>query len=348
MNKLRIGVVGAGGIARKRTIPGILKAQNVELTAIMDVSEEILAKVMDDVRKDFGDEKADKIRLFTDWKALISSEDVDIVYIGSPVFAHKEQVLACAEYKKSVLCEKPVGRDTKEVEEMIRACREAKIHAGTAFMMRFHTFHRQLKEMIEQGKFGRIVSARVQQVFWYPEIPGAWRQIKALSGGGAMMDVGVHNIDLAEFLMGSRTAAVTGFTETRTFHYDVDDICTVLIKLENGTVCYIDGAFSEHGPVDGSLLEIYGTKGSCVIRGSVGQTETGTVEGMLIGEDGRREKLELTADFTDLYMKEVDAFAASVMADEPEPVPMEQGLWIQKVAEACYLSQESGKVEKVG
>lgn len=339
MKPLKIGVVGSGGIAKKRTIPGILKARNVELTAIMDVNEEICQPIAADIKEKTGKE----VRIFTDAKALIEWDQVDIVYIGSPVFAHKEQVELCAKAGKSVLCEKPLGKNTAEVEEMVKLCREANIHAGTAFMMRFHTLHQQLKTMIENGDFGDIVSARAQQVFWYPSMPNTWRQIKELGGGGAMMDVGVHNIDLIEYIVGSRTAAITGFTETRTFDYNVDDICTVLIKLENGTVAYIDGAFSEHGNPKGSLLEIYGTKGSALIRGSLSQVETGEVEGMLL-KDGKRVPLEMTMDFTDMYTKEVEAFADAVLNNEAEPVPLEQGLWIQKVAEAAYRAQEESKV----
>lgn len=339
MKKLKIGVIGAGGISKKRTIPGILKAQNVELTAIMDVSEEVLSSMAAWVKEQSGAQ----ILTFTDAKALVECPDVDIVYIGSPVFAHKEQVELCAKYGKSVLCEKPLGKNAEEVAEMVKVCREAKIHAGTAFMMRFHTYHQQLRTMIEEGKFGHIISARVQQVFWYPSMPNTWRQIKELGGGGALMDVGVHNIDLVEYIVGSKVKQITGFTETRTFDYNVDDVCNLLIKLENGAVAYIDGAFNEFQGPEGSLLEIYGTKGTAILRNSVGQVEGGKVEGMIQGENGW-EPLKLEDNFTDLYTKEVDAFALSVLEDTEEPVPIEQGLWIQQISGAAYEAQESGRV----
>lgn len=340
MEKLRIGVIGSGGIAKKRTIPGILKAENVVLTAIMDVKEEICRDVAAMIKERSGLD----VLTFTSAEDLVNCDQVDIVYIGSPVFAHKEQVELCAKAGKSVLCEKPLGKNVEEVEEMVKAVREAGIHAGTAFMMRFHTFHRQLHDMIARGDFGQIISARVQQVFWYPDLPNCWRQVKELGGGGALMDVGVHNIDLIEYITGSKTMQITGFTETRTFKYNVDDICNLLIKLENGAVAYIDGAFNEFQGPKGSLLEIYGTKGTVILRGSVGQEEAGTVEGFLLDEDGKQKPLELTPDFTDLYQKEVDAFALSVLEDTKEPVPLEQGLWIQKVSDAVYRAQDEACV----
>ncbi|MCF0136685.1 MAG: Gfo/Idh/MocA family oxidoreductase [Lachnospiraceae bacterium] len=340
MKKLKIGIIGAGGIARKRMIPGILKAEHVTLTAIMDVS----VSVCEAIAAQLQEENGINIRTFTDAAELIRWEGVDLVYIGSPVFVHKEQVALCAAAGKPVLCEKPLGRTVEEVQEMVDLCRKAGIHAGTAFMMRFHTFHRQLKNMIEEGKFGAIVSGRAQQVFWYPPMEGSWRQVKALGGGGALMDVGVHNIDLMEYILGSKTAYLTGFTDTRTFDYDVDDSCHLLIKMENGAVVYIDGAFNENSGPQGSLLEIYGTKGTAILRGTLGQVEGGFVEGFMITEDGKRVPLELTPDFTDMYTKEVDAFALSVLDDTPEPVPLEQGLWIQSVAEAAYEAQADSAV----
>ena len=343
MEKLRIGVIGAGGIARTRMIPGILKSNYTTVTAIMGPHRETLERVAKGILASGGPEVA----LYTDAEALVASEDVDIVYIASPVFAHLEQVRLCAKYHKDVFCEKPLGLSVEEAEEMVRVCREAGIHAGAAFMMRFGTLHMQLRSMIKAGSFGKIISARAQQVFWYPENPKAWRQVKALGGGGALMDVSVHNIDLIEYLVGSRTASVTGFTETRTFSYDSDDTSHILIRLEDGTVAYIDGSFSEHSPLKGSLLEIYGTKGTVIIRGSIGQEDAGEAEGYVIGADGKRKPLELSEDFNDLYTKEIDAFACSVRNNAAEPVPLEQGLWIQKVSRAAYEAQETGRVTAV-
>ncbi len=339
MQKLRIGVIGAGGIAKKRTIPGILKSEHATVTALMGPHEDTLERVAKEILSAGGP----SVKLYTDAEALVSSPDVDAVYIASPVYAHLEQARLCAKYHKHVLLEKPLGLSVEEAEEMVRLCRKAGLHASTAFMMRFGTIHQQLKQLIEDGRFGTIISARAQQVFWYPEDPKAWRQFKALGGGGALMDVSVHNIDLIEYLVGSKTAQITGFTETRTFSYDSDDTSHVLIRLANGTVAYIDGSFSEHTPLKGSLLEIYGTKGTVIVRGSIGQADAGEAEGYLVTENGR-EPLDLKTDFTDLYTKEVESFALSVLKDEPEEVPIEQGLWIQKVSRAAYRAQEEERV----
>ena len=338
MNKqLKWGVIGAGGIARTRTIPGMVLADNAKLTAIMDVNESLLQEMAEKYH----------VKGYTSVSDLLADPEVEAVYIASPVFAHLEQIRLAAAAGKHILVEKPAGRTTEECKEMIRICEEAGVKGGVAFMMRFHTYHQQIKRLIAEGVIGQVVSARAQQIFWYPDLPNCWRQQKALSGGGALMDVGVHNIDVIEYIVGSRTKRVTGFTETRTFHYDVDDVCNLLIQLENGAVAYIDGAFNMQGTPGGNLLEIYGTKGSILAQGTIGQAEGGQIASLVINADGKRSEIPFEADFTNMYQKEVAAFSKAVLEGTPVPVSMEDGLWIQKVAEAAYQAQAESRVVEV-
>lgn len=334
MKKLRFGVIGAGGIARTRTIPGIVLAENAELTSIMDVNRELLEKMAEEY----------SVKAYGSAEELIADPEIDAVYIASPVFAHLEQVKMAAAAGKHILVEKPAGRSTAECAEMLKACEEAGVQIGVGFMMRFHTYHQQLREMIAQGMLGQIVSARAQQVFWYPELPNCWRQEKALSGGGALMDVGIHNIDVIEYILNSQTKRVTGFTQTRTFGYDVDDVCNLLIQLENGAAAYIDGAFNMHAAPGGNLLEVYGTKGTVLIQGSIGQAEAGEPKAFYIDAEGKRQELPLQRNFTNLYQKEVEGFAAAILEGKPVPVPLTEGMHIQQVAEAAYEAQTEGRV----
>lgn len=333
MKKLGVGILGAGGIARTRMIPGILKSEKVELTAIMGPHQETLDRVKKGMLAGgFSKEQVEAVKTYLSAEDLMKDPSVDLVYIASPVQFHLEQTRLAATYGKHVLSEKPLARTVAEAEEMVRLLREKNLKAGCAFMMRFHTYHRQLKDLVASGAFGQIVSGRCQQVFVYPPMEGAWRQVKALGGGGALMDVGVHNIDLMEFILGSPVKDAKGFVETRTFSYDSDDSCELLLKMENGAVVYIDGAFNRYAPPGGGLLELYGTKGTALLQGSVGQVEGGTYSVRVLDENGVFKTIDLEKDFGDLYTKEIDAFADAILQNTPEPVPMEQGLHIQKIA----------------
>lgn len=334
MKKLGWGVIGAGGIARTRTIPGLVLAENAELKAIMDVNEELLSKMA----AQYG------VRAYTDAAQLLADPEVEAVYIASPVFAHLEQVKAAAAAGKHILVEKPAGRTVAECEAMLQVCQQAGVKAGVGFMMRFHTYHQRIRGLIRRGEIGQVVSARAQQVFLYPDLPNCWRQQKALSGGGALMDVGIHNIDLIEYILDSRTRKVTGFTETRTYHYDVDDVCNLLIQLENGAVAYIDGAFNMLPPAGGNLLEVYGTQGTILVQGSVGQVEDCTIHAFSINQEGKRQEIPFTEGFGNMYQKEIEGFSGAVLTDSPVPVPLSDGLWIQQVAEAAYQAQAEGRV----
>jgi len=193
-NDVNWGVIGACGIADRRTIPeGIIPAKNAELVALMDVDEERLRKVA----KKYG-----KVRYYTKEEDLIKDSEVEAVYIATPTYLHHKHVLMAAEAKKHILCEKPMAMNLHQAEEMIRACRENKVKLTLDYMMRYHTYNREIKRMIDKGELGKLVMGRAQLTCWYPPIKGAWRQNPELGGGGSLIDMGTHCIDLLEMLMG--------------------------------------------------------------------------------------------------------------------------------------------------
>ena len=129
--KIKWGVIGAGGIARRRTIPeGIAPADNAELRAVYDVDAAATAEVA----QEFGAQDCG------DLEALLGA-DLDAVYVATPVDLHFEQTMACAAAGKHVLCEKPLGMTPHQAEEMIAACESQGVQLGCAFMMRFVRQH---------------------------------------------------------------------------------------------------------------------------------------------------------------------------------------------------------------
>ncbi len=190
--KVKWGVIGSGGIARRRTIPeGIAQAKNAELISVYDINPE----VNNAVAKEFQATAAQSIR------TLVES-DIDAVYIASPANMHLDHVLACAAGKKHILCEKPLGLTVGEAEQMIKACNQNGVILGTALMMRFLSQHKAALKLISEGKLGKPVFGRAQLSCWYPPVEGAWRQDPATGGGGSLMDMGSHCIDLLEMFFG--------------------------------------------------------------------------------------------------------------------------------------------------
>jgi len=343
MKKVKWGVIGAGGIADRRTIPGMMLAKNAELVAVMEINMELAEKLR---------AKYNAKRAYDNYKDLIADPEVECVYIASPVTNHLEQVLAAAAAKKHILCEKPIALSIEECNAAQKACEDAGILAATGFMMRYHAFHQQIKELIADGKIGKVHSARAQLTCWYPEIEGAWRQKKALSGGGALIDMGVHCIDLIEYITGGKTVKTAAFNDTKTFSYDVDDSSSVLIKLDNGVTGYVESNFNIPDEAAFCRLEFYGTKGSLLAEGTIGQVEGGTVKAVFANDDAgyaaaqNRDQsgaVMLETDLTgNMYTKEIESFSESILSGTPVQVPLTDAIHIQKVVTAAYKASDDG------
>ena len=233
--KVRWGVIGAGGIADRRTIPGMLQAGNAELVAVMEVNMELAEKI----RAKYGAKNA-----YDNVDELLANKEIDAVYIATPVIYHKEQAIKAARAKKHILIEKPVALTAEEGEEVLKVCRDEGVRISVGLMMRFHAYHQKMKELIEKGKLGRIVSCRGQLTCWYPDMPGNWRQRMSTSGGGALMDMGVHCIDLIQYITGGKAKKVAAITGTKTFGYEVEDSASLVFEMDNGANAYVDANYN--------------------------------------------------------------------------------------------------------
>lgn len=341
--KVKWGVIGAAGIADRRTIPGMILAKNAELTAVMEINKELAEKIS----AKYNVEKA-----YDNVDDLLSDKEINAVYIASPVIFHKEQAIKAARAKKHLLIEKPVALSTVEGKEVLKICKEEGVLAATGFMMRFHAYHQKMKEIIKDGKLGQVVSCRGQLTCWYPDMPGNWRQQKHSSGGGALMDMGVHCIDLLQYITGSNAKKVAALTGTKTFGYEVEDSASLIFETESGTYCYVDSNFNIPDAAARCRLEIYGTKGSMLAEGTIGQVEGGRLEVVLsddsLGYDAKQsrvdvEPVEIKVEFGNLYTKEIESFSTTVLEGGVPEVPVEDALQVQKVVESAYKSSSEGR-----
>ncbi|MDD6309045.1 MAG: Gfo/Idh/MocA family oxidoreductase [Clostridia bacterium] len=335
--KIRWGVIGCGGIARRRTIPGLCHAENAELIAVMDTN----AAFAEEVKTEFGAKYA-----FSDLESLLQVEEIDAVYIATPVFCHKEQAMAAARAGKHVLLEKPMGITSAEAEEIKASCDTAGVRLSIGLMMRFHAYHEEIKRLLAEKAIGDIVSIRAQFACWYPDMEGVWRQNKALSGGGALVDLGVHCIDLIQYVTGLRPVEVAAFADTQTFHYNVDDSTALMMRMENGAMAYVESNFNIPDDAVTGKIEIYGTGGSIVADGTLAQEEVGTVrmfKSNMTDYDAAQTRSgikasNITVPTGNMYTKEVERFGAAILTGGQVPVPAEEAIFTQKVVEAAYRS----------
>ena len=343
--KLKWGVIGSGGIAGRRTIPeGIVRARNAELSVVFDIDQQANAKVA----KESGAEQKASINELLD-------ADIDAIYVATPAGVHAEQVRACAEAGKHVLCEKPLGMTVAEAESMIELCRKRSVKLGCAFMMRFVDQHQKALRLIKEGRLGRPVYARAQLSCWYPPIEGAWRQNPATGGGGSLIDMGGHCIDLLEMFFGKITR-VSCFINNSVHNYKSEDSATVMLFFENGALGTVDTFFCIPDNSSKNVLELYGSKGSILAEGTIGQGPAGRMVAFLEqhGKDydaqqARTETQAMTIEPepVNTYQAEIEEFSQAIIDDREPSISGELGLRSQKILTACYESARFGKVIEV-
>ena len=332
MKKINFGIIGCGGISRKRTIPGLLLAKNAVCHAIMDTNADFLSAV----GEEFGIEKR-----YTDIDEMLSDKEIDAVYIATPVFCHKEQVYKAARAGKHVLLEKPMGLTTEEGKDMAAFCKENGVLLGVGFMMRFHGAHTEIKKLIDSGKIGTPVSAYAKFNCVSKVSAQKWRQTKAFSGGGAMMDMGIHCIDLLSYLTSLRPEKVSGIYGNQIFEYpDVEDAATAVIRMNNGAIFTVEANFNVSDELGGCKFEIYGTEGTVIADGTIGQVEEGKVFYKTLDEKEKGWQ-ELVYESGNMYTKETELFASAILSGTEAPVSADDAIRDQRVVEAVYESYEN-------
>jgi 1,5-anhydro-D-fructose reductase (1,5-anhydro-D-mannitol-forming) len=326
------GVIGAGGIARRRMIPeGILPARNAELVAIMEPEAGLARRLADEC---YGG-----VKWYTSAEELAADPDVDAVFIGSPPRFHCEQTIACARAGKHVLCEKPMALNVADAERMTDECRKHKAKLGVDFMLRYHACHEMIREMVERGDLGTLVLGRASFAFWYPPIEGAFRQNWADGGGGAIVDVGNHMVDLLEVYFG-RTRRVGCFQRNLIHGYETDDTAVMILEFASGAQGMVNVQFALPSGACPNPLEIYGSRGSAITSGTIGQSATGSFRAV-VGADGREATLDVRPTPVNMYQAHIEDFTARVESGE-------EGVWSVRVTTAAYASAETGKIMAVG
>lgn len=339
--KTKWGVWGSAGIARRRTIPeGIAKADNAELVAVYDVN----AVANREVAAQFNAKACAA-------EAELLASDAEAVYVATPAYLHCDQAIRAAEAGKHVLCEKPLGMTVEEGERMIAACAAHGVKLGVGFMMRFHAQHRAALQLVQEGRLGTPVLARAQLSCWYPPIEGAWRQDPKLGGGGSLMDMGGHCIDLLEMFFGP-VANVFCVTGNLVQDYASEDTAVVLLEFASGAKGIVDCLFNVPDASSMNRLELYGSKGSILAEGTIGQGEIGTMTAYLEESDKDYEAAQMRNTGEghaiaplplNMYRAEVEAFSRAIQDNTSPPAGGELGLWSQKVLTACYESAASGR-----
>jgi predicted dehydrogenase len=344
--KIGFGIIGAGGIARRRTIPGMLKSKNCRVVAVMDTIDP------ERVAAEFGVPRA--YRREAD---LLADPAVDAVYIASPVACHARQIAAAAEAGKHILCEKPLTLTLRQAQAAVALCNRRRVFLQEGYMMKFHGAHAKIKQLIDQRRLGQIVYLRAQLSCWYPPIEGAWRQNPRTGGGGALIDMASHLYDLVEFFAGP-IRRITALTGNLVQDYRSEDASTTLLELASGAQASVDCFFCIPDEASRTRLEIYGSQGAILTEGTIGQSEGGRMEAILgLGRAGydaaqskdsvrRFERVAFPA--VNPYTAECSYFADCILRKRP-PAINDGASAVRGMAriEKAYAAAKKGRVLRV-
>lgn len=268
---MRWGIVGFGWVARDYMAPGIAAAGGV-VTAIADPSPASRARAA-----------AAGIAAFETTEAMLASGLCDLVYVATPNDAHLVPVRACAAAGVPMLCEKPIAASLDQSEAMAAAVADGPLY-GTAFDQRHHPAHRRIAEAVAAGAIGRPVAIRILYACWVdPEWTpdgGAhdnWRADPVRAGGGAVIDLALHGLDLAERLLGEPLVDLSIVLQRRIHAYAVDDGGMLSARSATGVLFQSHVAYNCAENLPRRRLEVLGERGLLIATGTMGQTAGGTL-----------------------------------------------------------------------
>jgi len=343
MKKIRVGIIGAGFIAQEAHLPAYASLGEAEVVALADVNLERAKSVAG---------KFGVTKVFPDYRKLLALKEIEAVNICTPNAFHKPAAIAALRAGKHVLVEKPAAMNAAEVKAMIAEAKQAKKILMVGVNCRFMAETGLLKRAINAGALGKIYYA--EAVFLRRRgIPGwgAFTEKKA-SGGGPMMDLGVHVLDLALYLMGfpepvavsgltyaeigrrPHNAATAGYWSWDPKKFDVEDMAVGLVRFRNGASLYLKTSWAANIPKDEFGVVVVGTRGGC-------RTHPTGIHGEEYGNLVDLTPVDLPK--VESHKEEIGRFLEAIRKGLPSPVPPEEALTVTRILDGIYLSARRGR-----
>lgn len=341
MKTINVGVIGTGGIAFNQHMPALAKQPDIKILAVCDVDEDCAKRAAD---------KFSVPHIYTDYKKLLEMNEIDAVHVCTPNFLHAPPTVDALNAGKHVMVEKPLARNAVEGGEMVAAAKKNKKKLMVAQNMRFGPDIQCLKRFIDAGDLGEIYFARA----WALRRRGipSWGVFtdKEKQGGGPLIDIGVHVLDLTLYLMGHpKPIAASGMAYTKIGNtpghvgvwgpwdhtkYTVEDYAAGFVRLDNGASLILESSFAANIGEDKFCSSLMGTRGGA---------ETSPLR---IFAEERGALIDMTPVHLPSYSSyeaEVRGFYDAIQNDTEPPVTGEQALNVMKILDALYESSDEGR-----
>ncbi len=363
MDRVRIGIIGCGGIANGKHMPVLSRIEAVEMVAFCDLIEERALKAA----AQYGTEDA---KVFTDYRELLK-EDLDVVHVLTPNRQHSFITVDALEAGKHVMCEKPMAINAAEAKKMVDAAKRTGRKLTIGYQNRFRPDSAYLKKMVEHGELGEIYYARAQAVR-RRAVP-TWGVFldEENQGGGPLIDIGTHALDLTLWEMDNydpvmvvgsvyhkladtpEAANIWGSWDHEKYVEEMEDSAFGMIKMRNGATVYLEASWALN------TLEVF--EASTILCGDkAGADMMGTGPNGSLRINGEKFS-KLYVDYPNLsgvggagfyggepgmsaYQAEANAWIAHVMDDsKPLVTKPEQAYVVSQILDAIYESSKTGK-----
>jgi predicted dehydrogenase len=333
---LHIGLLGAGNISEThgraaQAIPGL------KISAVLGTSREKAARLADPV----GAAAYDDLDRFLDHKPM------DLIAIGTPSGVHAEQSIAAVSRGLHVLVEKPVDISTERVDSLIAAADRAQVRVGVFFQDRLKPDVVRLKALVESGKLGSPVlgSAHVK---WYraPEYyrNSRWRGTWALDGGGALMNQGIHTVDVLQWLMGP-VARVSARTAARLHSIEVEDTAVAILEFASGALGILESTTSVY-PGYPRRVEVTGSEGTAILDGdTLVSVDLRNAPDAAVSKAGTTTASSFTPVVADAsaHQRILEDFVAAIQTGRPPVCDLQAGRVSVALVEAIYTSSRENR-----
>ncbi|GGH85289.1 putative dehydrogenase [Pullulanibacillus pueri] len=330
MKKIRWGVIGSAGIAKRSVIPGIQQSETGEVTAI---ASRTLEKAQQ-TAKELNIPTA-----YGSYEELLEDPNIDSVYIPLPNHLHKEWTIRAAQAGKHVLCEKPLAINAEEAREMAEACDVAGVVFAEAFMYRYHPRYKMIREVIQSGEIGELRGLYANFTFNNAGDMGNVRYKKEW-GGGSLYDVGVYPISAARMLLEQEPQAATVHALFSEAHGDVDMMAAGILEFNHGVALTFDCGMWAAGR---NVLEVIGTEGRIEVPSAFVVHQDQQDNFIVTTKEGSRE---VEVPKLNQYSLQADALGRSILYGEALPYPASDAILNMKVLDACLTSaRERRRVE---
>ena len=323
------GLAGCGDIAEKRVVKAIRESARGSLEGCTRRDPRRLAEFQS---------RHSIPKSYADFREMLGDPDLAAVYVATPVWLHGSQTIEAAENGKHVLCEKPMAMNPQECRRMIDACRGNGVKLGVAYFRRFYPAVLKMKELLGQGAIGRPILARSTLVEHARLNEGGhpgWRFVRNQGGGGLLMDMASHRLDVLAMLFGL-PVSVSAFTDTRVCLIEVEDTGSLLIRYAGGMHAMVFASHCVNSPRDD--FEILGSEGSL---------RSAPLNGDRLELTGSGLRTFSVPKAENVHQPLIDDFNGAILEDRSPAVPGEEGMKASRLLEAAYRSAQSGEVVRL-